>query len=151
MRGGTLCFPIMLLMLTGCASFPSFGSLNLGDGLFGGARTARTGLAPSRGYPDIADPRPPAARIVGIAAERTATGVLLRATVAVPAAGYMGVQLAERRQAETGVIVLDARLQGRAGPAAATAIAAIFLPYSKLGGTREIRLVSAANSVSYRP
>ncbi len=142
---------ISTVALTGCSAFPSFGSLNLGSerGLF--ASADRTTLAPYNGYPGYADTRPLAARIENLTTERTPTGLILRAVVAVPAGGYRGVHIVENRNAPAGRIQLEARLQSGSTGTGATALATTFLSNAQLAGIGEVTLSSATNTLTIRP
>jgi hypothetical protein len=114
-------------------------------------------LAPGRGYAVDIDTRPLVAQITGLAVERTASGVIVRATALPPSDGYYDAGLVAvapqnsrelryefRARAPTQVIRIGSPFQRQI-------IAAVHLTRAQLNGIRRIVVVGQGNSRSSRP
>ena len=151
MRASVAGLCLIVILATACSRGPLIGSLGLGNGKLFARQAEHNTLAPARGYPSYVDPRPLAAGIENVATERTRTGLILRAVVAVGRSGYRGVELTRRREALPGQLVLEAHVQGSGSGTGGTSFAMLFLSNAELAGIGQIAVVSATNSVTIRP
>lgn len=128
---------------------------------FGGAAAQTQGakltLAPSRGYGFAADTRPLVDQITSLSLEKTATGILVRATALTPAQGFHSADLVRVTASGSSEITLQfrARSPGNvtdAGPPHLRELVAVYpLSTAQLHGIRRITVIAARNSRSARP
>ncbi len=114
-------------------------------------------LAPRRGYLKVVDTRPLIDQITALAAEKTASGVILRATGLAPSEGYHSADLVVVASAKAGELVFEFRARppasaARIGPAhLRELVAGAHLTRAQLIGIRIIRVIAGRNSRSVRP
>ncbi len=151
----------LVLTLASCSgggrgSLASLNPFNWFGGQSGQGSVATT-LAPRRGYAVDIDTRPLVAQITALAVERTASGVIVRATALPPSDGYYDAGLVAvapknsrelryefRARAPTQVIRIGSPFQRQI-------IVAVHLTRTQLNGIRRIVVVAQGNSRSSRP
>ena len=158
----------MVMTLAACAGGSSTGSAssmaNLNPFNWFGGRGAPSrdaagtpSLAPARGYVQIVDTRPLIDQITALAAEKTASGVILRATGLAPSEGYHSADLVAVASANSGELVFEFRARppanvARIGPTRLRElVAGVHLTRAQLIGIRIVRVVAGRNSRSIRP
>ena len=120
-----------------------------------GAGTVQS-LAPARGYARTVETRPLVERLTGAVAERTPTGVIIRATALPPTQGYYDAGLT-KEGVDNGTLTLSFRARPPqsampAGPAhLRELVAAIYLTRAQAQGLRRVRVQAAGNSRTVRP
>lgn len=144
--------------MSSCSGGGSLGKLNLLGWLGGqGTQSQPTGgrgLAPRGGYPSDQDTRPLAGQIVGLARDRTPSGIILTATVRMPRPGYSGAELVFTGRDSNGLAQFDlrARAPGTGSPPAfQDIVVGHYLTWAQLNGIRRIQVQGASNSRSIRP
>ncbi len=150
----------LIFILTGCSGGGSLGNLNPLNWFKNTKNTAQSGsaltLAPHNGYTVIADSRPLIDQITGLSIDKTASGVIVRATGLAPGQGYHSADLI-LVSAISGELAYEfrARAPGTVlaiGPVHLREIVAgIHLSQSQLRGVRRIRVIAVQNSRTARP
>ena len=122
------------------------------------ADAARTPtLAPARGYVQAVDTRPLIDQITALVAEKTASGVIFRATGLAPSEGYHSAELVAIASAKTNELVYEFRARPpknrvRIGPTRLReVVAGVHLTRARLMGIRVVRVIAGRNSRSVRP
>lgn len=124
---------------------------------FGGSDQPPESLAPRGGYGAGVDRRPLVQQVSNVSLDRTAYGVILRATAVTPNQGYFDVDLVAVPNPGAGQLVFDLRAWP---PATLTPpgtqsqrqiVTATFISTQSLRGIRQIRVVSATNNLTARP
>lgn len=156
----TLAF-LMIFSLGACSQGSSISSLNP-FGWFRGGTGQNTivqnrGLAPRGGFSTTQDTRQIVGNITGLSADRTATGVIIRATALLPSEGFYAADLVLIGITERGV----ATYQFRANPPASVRrnvpahlrqiVAAVYLTTAQARAVRGIQVQGAHNSRTVRP
>ena len=146
---------VALLWLAGCGGGNFVQNLNPLN-WFGGGSGVRSvngqpSLAPRRGYSAPVETRALAQNASQARIERTPSGIIVKVEVAIPASGYDGVDLVERRDAPPGILILEARLNGASGPVAGQVTAARFVSTEQLRRISEIQIRSQSGTLSLRP
>lgn len=152
---------VVTLSLGACSGGGSLGNLNL----FGWLRPGNSqnnavqgrGLAPRGGFVVVQDARPVVGTLVQLVADRTASGVIIRATAVVPSEGFYAVDLVLASITDRGV----ATYQFRANPPATVRriapqnlrqlVSAVYLTDAQMQGISRVVVQSAGNQKSIRP
>ena len=146
----------------GTGSASSVSSLNPFNWFGGGNATPGAddralSLAPARGYAQAVDTRPLISQITALSADKTASGVIIRATGLAPAQGYHSAGLVAVASPNARELVFEFRARppqrtARIGPVRLRElVAGVHLTRAQLVGIRTVRIIAGQNSRTVRP